>query len=121
MKYLGIMLDSKLLFKQHIAIICHKAVKCGRALFPFSIGNQCLIIRIKCFYKTILTYACQIFRMCGKSHLKRHQVIQNNMLKLIYNLNIHHSTEMLHADHNQKTIMEIISDFTRRCRRLYTY
>ena len=75
----------------------------------------------KAYIRPILTYGCQIFRKCAKSHLKRLQVIQNKKLKFIYyNLNIRHSTERLHADYNQKTIKEIISDFTRsfneRCR-----
>ena len=38
-KYMGIMLDSKLLFKQHMAMICDKET-----------GNQYLIIRIKFCY-----------------------------------------------------------------------
>ena len=120
-KYLGIMLDSKLLFKQHIAMICDKAVKCGRALFPLLNRKSVLnyknkMLLYKACIRSILTYGCSIFRKCAKSHLKRLQVIQNKMLKLIYNLNIRHSTERL-----QKTIMEIRSDFTRsfneRCRR----
>ena len=71
-KYLGIMLDSKLLFKQHIAMICDKAVKLEELLFPFSTGNQYLFIRIKCCYIRLifaLSYGCQIFRKCAQIDL----------------------------------------------------
>ena len=33
-KYLGIILDKKLSFKQHLEYICERAVRCGRALYP---------------------------------------------------------------------------------------
>ena len=110
------MLDSKLLFKHHIDMICDKAVKCGRALFHLLNRTSVLNYKNKMLLhkdciRPILTYGCQIFGKCAKSHLKRLQVIQNKMLKLIKS-NIRDSTERLHADHNQKTIMEIISDST---------
>ena len=105
-----------------------KVRKSSLPFFFFPLLNRKSILNYKnkmLLYKAcirpILTYDCQIFRKCAKSHLKRLQVIQNKMVKFIYYLNIRHSTERLHADHNQQTIMEIISDFTRsfneRCRR----
>ena len=33
-KYLGILLDTKLTFRNHILKACEKAIKCGRAHFP---------------------------------------------------------------------------------------
>ena len=52
-KYLGIMLDSKLLFKQYIAMICDKA-KYGRALFHLL--NRKSVLNYK--NKMLLYMAC---------------------------------------------------------------
>ena len=125
-KYLGVILDSKLLYKDHIHMVCDKALRCGRALFPLLNRKSKLNYKNKLLlYKScilpILTYGCQIYGKCAKTHLKRLQVIQNKMLKIIYNLDMRYSTEGLHAQHNHKKVHEIITDLTRsfneRCAR----
>ena len=60
----------------------------------------------------ILAYGWQIYGKCSKTHLKRLQVIQNKMVKIIYNLDMRYSTEGLHAQYNHKKVHEIIKDLT---------
>lgn len=116
-KYLGVTLDRKLLFKNHLDISCSKAIKCGRSLFPLlnrksklNIKNKLLLYKM-CI-RPILTYACPVWQNCAKTHKKRLQVIQNKNLKIIYNLPWRFPTKDLHIMSNQKTIDTVIGEMT---------
>lgn len=116
-KYLGLTLDQKLTFKEHIENSCIKAIKCGRALFPLlnrrsrlNLKNKLLLYKM-CI-RPIFLYACQIWSKCAKTHKKRLQIIQNKNLKIIFNLPNRYSTVNLHNLSNQKTIETLIDDLT---------
>lgn len=124
-KYLGVTLDRKLLFKKHLENTCLKAIKCGRSLYPLlnrksklNIKNKLLLYKM-CI-RPILTYACPVWENCAKSHRKKLQIIQNKNLKIIYNLPRRFPTRDLHMKSKQKTIDTAISEMTltfkRKCR-----
>lgn len=125
-KYLGITLDEKLTFRQHIDSVCVSAVRCGRALFPLlnrksklDIRNKLMLYRM-CI-RPILTYGCQIWNDCAMTHRRKIQIIQNKNLKIIYNLPRRYPTAELHRKSKQKLIETFINDmtltFNDKCRR----
>lgn len=125
-KYLGINLDEKLTFKPHLEEASNKAIRCGRALFPLlnrksKLNSKNKLLLYKMCIRPILTYGCQVWLKCAKTHKKRLQIIQNKNLKIIYNLPRRFSTVELHRKYKQKTIEIFIKDltlsFNDRCRR----
>ena len=125
-KYLGITLDQKLNFKEHIASACLKANRCGRSLYPIlnrksKLNFKNKLLLFKMCIRPILTYGCQIWYGCAKTHLKKLQIIQNKNLKIIYNLPSRYPTDVLHSRANIKSIKNFITDmalsFEEKCRR----
>lgn len=126
-KYLGVILDSKLTFKEHVLNACEKATRCGRALFPLlnrksklNLKNKLMLYRM-CI-RPIMTYACQAwYRKTAACHIKKLQIIQNKNLKIIHNLGWRHSTHHLHSHYGHNTInmvMRLLTlSFDERCRR----
>lgn len=125
-KYLGITLDQKLTFKKHIHNTCINAIRCGRGLYPLlhrrsKLNFKNKLLLYKMCIRPILTYGCQIWKDCAKTHKRRLQIIQNKNLKIIYNLPRRFSTTELHTKFRQKTIQTLINDltltFNDKCRR----
>lgn len=99
-KYLGITFDSKLIFDEHINNSIVRANKCFRALYPIlaphsqlSISNKELIFTS--VIRPILTYGCQVWSSAATSHLNKFQIIQNKIIKTIFNLHRRTPTVML--------------------------
>lgn len=129
-KYLGIILDKNLTFKDHILHTSDKAIKCGRALFPLmnrkshlSIKNKLLIYKM-CI-RPIMTYGCQVWSTrCAKTYYKKLQVIQNKNLKNIFGLNMRYSTLHLHQRFHEDMLSTFVDKITEKfeCRnRLSNY
>lgn len=100
-KYLGIVLDKKLTFKNHIDETTHKAEKYIKILYSFinrksklSLENKLLLYKV--VFRAILLYGCAVWWKCAKTHKKKIQIIQNKCLKLIHNLPFFYSTTNLH-------------------------
>lgn len=126
-KYLGVILDSKLSFGENIDMVREKAIRCGRALFPLLNRKSKLNIKNKeLLYKScirpIMTYACQVwYKKTAKCHIKKLQIIQNKNLKIIHNLNWRHPTASLHSRYGHEIIEAVMRSqtlsFEERCRR----
>lgn len=119
-KYLGVILDKKLLFHKHIQSSCEKAMKSFRALWPIlnrrsplNLKNKNLIF--KCVLRPILAFASPIWHRAAKSHLKRLQTMQNKSLKMIFNKPWRYPTSILHDE----TGYELFSDFIKRLNENY--
>lgn len=124
-KYLGVTLDKKLIFKDHIQSTSNKAVVSSRALYcllnkksKLNIKNK-LILYSSCI-RPIMLYACPVWKNAAKTHLNKLQIIQNKNLKIIYGLHRLYSTEQLHHEKKQKLIKDTIDiqscNFSERCR-----
>lgn len=119
-KYLGIVLDKKLTFKQQVLQSCEKAVKCGRALFPLLnrrsfLNSKNKLLLYKMCIRPIMTYGCQIWsKRCANTYIKKLQVVQNKNLKIIFNLPYRYSTSMLHRKYKQIMFNELIREITLR-------
>lgn len=125
--YLGIILDSKLSFRENIERLREKATRCGKALYPLLNRRSKLNIKNKkLLYKScirpIMTYACQVwYKKTARCHIKKLQIIQNKNLKIIHNLNWRFPTTTLHAQYGHDSIETVLRSqtlsFEERCRR----
>lgn len=100
-KYLGVIMDQKLIYQHHINSICIKVNNCFKALYSclarksfLSTKNKMIIF--KTILRPIMQYGCEIWCTAAKCHLKKLQTIQNKFLKIIFNLNRRFSTIDLH-------------------------
>lgn len=126
-KYLGVILDQKLTFAQHITKAREKSINCMRAVYPLlarksklSLKNKNLIYEYKMVIRPTITYAAPVWAHAAKTHIKKLQVVQNKCLKLINELPMDHSTSHLHQLMGYKMMASTIKDhadkFEERCR-----
>lgn len=119
-KYLGVVLDKKLTFKQHVFQAGDKALKCGRALFPLlnrksKLNRKNKILLYRMCIRPIMTYGCQVWSTkCAKTYLKKLQIIQNKNLKIIFNLRRRFSTALLHTNYKQELLKHVFDKITTR-------
>lgn len=113
-KYLGVYLDKKLIFKKHIDETCQKAIKIFKALWPLlnrrshlSFKNKNLLF--KSVIRPTLTYACPIWYTAANCHLKKLQIIQNKCLKMIHIKHWRYPTFLLHQETGYETIIDFIA------------
>lgn len=86
-KFLGMFLDSKLNWKQHINYICSRSEKSINIIKVFSKHkwgadpNICLLF-YKSFVRSILDYGCVLYGSAANIHLNKVNLIQNKCLRL---------------------------------------
>lgn len=122
--YLGVCLDKKLNFGEHIATLRNKANRTIAALYPI-IGRRSIIntknkLQVyKSVIRPILTYASIVWRTAAQSNRKQIQILQNKCLKIIMKLPRRFSTNELHSRTNMPTIAEftnkINNNFNDKC------
>ena len=100
-KYLGVILDQKLTFKEHISYIISKSNVLIKSLYPFinkssSLNKENKMLIFKSIFHAVIFYAAPIWAKSAKCHLKKLQVLQNKLLKLIFNKPRLFSTARLH-------------------------
>lgn len=99
-KYLGLIIDKHLTWKQHISHIITKIVPCIgilRKLSYFIPKNVLFLIYYSLIHSQI-QYLCCIWGNANKTNLNPIQVLQNRALKFIHGLPIRHSTFDLYVD-----------------------
>jgi hypothetical protein len=119
-KYLGVILDNKLLFRQHIDFSIQKASSvCFSSLYcllgrksPVSADSKLRIY--KSYIRPILHYACPVFANAANCHLNKLQLFQNKALRMIMNINWFNfkTTKEIHDSCNIPLISEFISRLT---------
>jgi hypothetical protein len=118
-KYLGVILDSKLLLSKNIENNVAKAGRAMKILFPLLKKNSCLPLKPKLtlyrsYIRPILTYACPVFANAAKTHLNKLQVLQNKNLRMVLNAPFRTRIKTLHKKANLPTINEFITKLTER-------
>lgn len=101
--YLGVILDKKLNFAEHIKSTCEKAIAAGRSLHSMMGRSSALSYKnknrlYKCVIRPIMTYAAPVWHKAARSHLKKLQIIQNKNLKIINHLHWRYPTQELHKE-----------------------
>ena len=119
-KYLGIYLDTKLLFKNHIEKsikkangICFSSYYCLlNRKSPVSLDSKLRIY--KSCIRPLMTYGCPVFANAAKCHINKMQLLQNKILRMI--LNVHwsdfKSTEEIHCMAGVPLISSFINQIT---------
>lgn len=112
--YLGLTLDSKMIFKPHIEKISTKCNILLKKLYPIINRNSKLnIVNKHAVYRQIILptilYASPIWESCAITHKKKLQIVQNKFLKMIHNLPRHTRTTSVHEIAQIGTIIEQIS------------
>jgi hypothetical protein len=118
-KYLGLVIDRKLTFKDHIDYVTKRANHAIRILFPLLSRKSRLDTKNKLqIYKLairpILTYAAPALKGIAKIHVKRLQITQSKALKLVLNKQWYTSTNEIHEMANIPRIDEYIQKLTEK-------
>lgn len=102
LKYLGVYLDPKLIFKIHIEYLLTKCDKLIKSLYPLihrnskiSFANKLRLF--KTVFRPVFSYAAPIWSTCAKCHLKRIQIFQNRVLKMMFDLDRFTPTVFVHS------------------------
>lgn len=96
--YLGVTLDDKLPFAEHIRTAQSKAMAALQSVYPLKIA--CQVNNKNLLYKNLIrptmTYASSVWLIAANCHVQKLQTIQNKVLKTIHKLPMDFSTSRLH-------------------------
>jgi hypothetical protein len=100
-KYLGMILDRKLILNQHINYAVEKVNKVVKILYPLlsrksRLNTDNKVLVYKQILRPILSYGCPVFQNAAKVHIKKIQVTQNKIIKLILQAPWRTSTNLIH-------------------------
>lgn len=120
LKYLGVKLDKRLTFKNHIDYVIGRANNAIRILYPLLCRKSSLDVRNKLLvYKLairpILTYGMPAMKpFIANTHIKKLQVLQNKSLKMILDKTKFESTVKIHKLARCPMIQEYIDKITQK-------
>jgi len=119
-RYLGVMLDRKLTFKNHIenSIVKAKSLAFKTLYCLLRKGNKMHTSQKLHIYRAIIrpvmSYACPIFVNAAKTHLRKIQIVQNSILRMALNVkwDSYTSNEKIHEESNVPFIDEFFEKLT---------
>lgn len=100
-RYLGLLFDSKFLFRQHVEDRINKGTIMLKRLYPIiNRRSKASTVNKLAVYKQIvapmLEYGCPVWKGCAQTHRKKLQVLQNKFLKMALNLPVRTRTAEVH-------------------------
>lgn len=103
LKYLGVMIDRKLKFNDHIQYILKKSQTAVKMLYSMlnrksKLNRSNKLLLYKVAIRPIHSYASPIFSHAAKCHIKKLQVFQNKTIKMILNKPPRTSTTMINEE-----------------------
>jgi len=112
-RYLGLVLDSKLLFTKHLHFVTHKATGTFLKLFPLLVCNSTLsphnkLTLYKLLTRPVLTYAAPAWSNTSSSNYCQLQILQSKCLRVIGNYPRRTPITHLHTALNLEPIHEFI-------------
>jgi hypothetical protein len=116
-RYLGIVLESKLLFTKHLHSVIHKATGTFIKVFPLLARDSTLFIPnkltlYKLLIRPILTYAATVWSNTFSSNYRQLQIFQSKCLRVIGNYPRRTPIVHLHTALNLEHIHEFICRLT---------
>jgi hypothetical protein len=116
-KYLGVLLDTKLLMKQNVENNIKKAQKATGVFYSLMKKNSALPLKSKItlyrsYIRPILTYACPVFANAAKTHLQKMQIAQNKNLRMVLSAPYRTRIHLLHKRTKIPMITEFITKLT---------
>lgn len=118
-KYLGLLLDSKLIFKANTANNITKTRKAISMLYPLlkkrsSVNLKCKLLLFKSYLMPLLTYSCPVWSNISKCHLNKLQIMQNKILRMILSAPYCTRISELHKTLNFPYFEETISNLSNK-------
>lgn len=118
-KYLGVLLDTKLTFTKHVNYLTSKAIATLIKLYPifnrrsfFSPENKMLLYKV--IVRSALTYACPVWSMMCKSNFDKLQVVQNKFLRLVGNYRRWSPIKLIHDELEIEYVSDYIMQETKK-------
>lgn len=114
-KYLGVLLDRKLDFNQHIQDKIKKANAARwhtRPLIHTQIDNKIKLNLYKTCIRPILTYASQIWCTANKTNFRKLQILQNKIIRECTHAPRRTRITSLHLDNDMQTLEQFITLLT---------
>ena len=109
-KFLGVILDEKLTWNNHINELCSKLKRLFHIFY--NIRNYLLKDNIKTIYFALvysrIKYGISVYGQACESKLKRIQTLQNQLLKVLSSKNYCFSTDMLHNEFELLKVKDIV-------------
>ena len=98
--YLGAMLDEKLNWKTHVTTLITKLVKYASSfkLISKMIPKKCKRQLYFAYVYSQIQYAIEVYGHTAKQNIKKIQVLQNRILKILYSKDWYTSTDTLHKE-----------------------
>ena len=112
-KYLGVILDSKLTWNPHITSKLQQGYQRLKVLYPLinrqtALSWRCSLMLYKQILRPLLLYAVPVWGNCAKTHIHKIQVFQSKVLRTISNAPWFVRNDALHKDFQLPTINEYI-------------
>jgi len=107
--FLGVVLDEKLTWQNHINVLCNKMAK-GIGILKkvrYKLDRKTLINLYYTFIFPYLTYCNIIWGSSAKVHVNRLLVLQKRILRIIYNVDIRQSSKPLFHTSNIMNVYEL--------------
>jgi len=116
-RYLGILLDSKLLFSKHLLNARHRATGTFLKLFPLlsrdsplNLTNKLLIYKL--ILRSMCTYAAPVWSATSLTNLQQLQIFQSKCLRVIGDYPRRTPIHILHSELHIPTIAQFILRIT---------
>ena len=115
-KYLGVMLDHRLTFSEHINYLCHKAILHLIRFYPifknchFDIRSR--VILYHALVRSAMLYACPVWSMSCKSSIEKLQRVQNKFLRIIGNYRRYTLISCMHEEMKVEYISKCIYNYS---------
>ena len=108
-KYLGMYLDDHLNWKMHVKSMCENLTKYASSfkLIKHLVPNHCKKQLYYAFVYSRIKYGIEVYGFSSKGTLKTIQVLQNRILKILYNKDWYTPTDVLHRELNLLQITDI--------------
>lgn len=118
-KYLGLVLDQKLTWNEHVSQLRLKGMKAFSALNPLMNRRSILSSKTKLnIYSTLIrpciTYGCPVWSNTSKTNHQKLQVLQNKALKLAFNTPFRTNLTKLHDTIHFPTLFQFILKLTKK-------
>ena len=116
-KYLGIILDSKLTFTKHINLKNQKAIALLISLYPLlnrksNLSPQNKKLLYITLIRPVLTYACEVWNFTSQTNFNKLQVTQNKFLRLIGKFRMFTPINEIHEALNVDMIKKYVKNRT---------
>lgn len=107
--FLGVVVDEKLTWQDHINMLCNKMAK-GIGILKkvkYKLDKKTLINLYYSFVFPYLTYCNIIWGNSAKVHINRLFILQKRILRIIYNVDIWQSSKQLFHESNIMNVYEL--------------